>query len=190
MRETPAGKRVSQPWHVFVSFFWLLVAVGASVLLVFEIVDEEEPLSAIGALFVVLILICLFIILRRIVAVWGAQVTNGQVLAYDLWRGERMFLVGIAAVYPPALVSRYFLRVDFVPLTGDLFSVIAAIVIIAPLSHWMGDNRLAVWKLFKARMDQTYLGNKPAIPAALRPAETDSVLRSVALTEANGRTPT
>lgn len=114
-------------------------------------VSPEEVLSD-GTMLVILAgMMGLFAAVRRLVAVWGARVTPGQVRERDLWRGERILFAGGLLILAVALIAVYCFGVDRVEATTT-FSVAAALLIIGPITAWARND--GVWPLLKAQIDR------------------------------------
>lgn len=165
-REFPGSEPVSRPWHAFMIILWVFVGIAlfVSVRALYS-PEESDLLPDTGVFLVVIVGVTAFIVLRRFVAVWVARVTYEEVREHDLWRGERYFLTGGVGLYLFALAVVHvfgFSRVE----NSMLFTVLVAVMVVSPLTEWIGRKPLSVTKIWVQRLDERHLLDRPSSGAA------------------------
>lgn len=132
-------------------FFWGASGVGL-VAVVRELAPKEkgEAMPASGLFLSGLALLCFFIVFRWLWLLFVVGVTKAEIVAHDLWLGERRLVVGGVLTALPMLMAVFVFRADFVEGAAWLFAV-GALLVIAPVTAWIGDNRGAVGRIRRAR---------------------------------------
>lgn len=138
-------------WHFTAGVLWIVFGLC---LIIFAgvIPGEDEPMTAVGLLILALALVCMFIGVRRVRAVFFLEVTRAQIKEHDLWRGERLLLIGGLLLGLPAILADQLL--GFTEIAGaDAFVVMIALMVIGPVSFWAGPNWGVLWEIRKVNKE-------------------------------------
>lgn len=156
-KEFPAEDPVWKPWNVVAAILWWSLAGGvffpASLNLSEEAREAGEVLPQSGLLLVALALVCAFLGVRRFTAAVLVEVTPTEVWEHDLWEAERVLLGGLLVVLLPTWI------VVQVPglndsVDGDgLLSLLAGLLVIAPVAVFLGKSRWALFRLWGAKLE-------------------------------------
>lgn len=150
--DRPLGDHVGWcVWHFLAGWFW--ITFGACLIIFASVLPEEgEPLTAVGLLLLALALVCVFIGARRLRAVFFLEVTRAQIKEHDLWRGERLLLVGALLLSLPAILADELLGIADIA-GADAFVVMIALMVIGPVSFWVGPNWGALSEIRRAKKE-------------------------------------
>lgn len=140
MSESDRDKPIRKWWHVTVLILWLIFGIAILVLAKEAGGRKIDPLPEVSLLLIVIALVFFWGVARRAYAIFRGDITRGEAKEHDLWHGERLFLVGLAGLIVAAGVSEFCLGLPVVDARG-LLEVLGALLVIAPVSVWMGEKR-------------------------------------------------
>lgn len=143
---------VSRGGHTAWAVLWLVMCGPFLWWVARELPPDSGGVLPEGGLLLILVgLMGSFAGVRRLVAVWGAKVTRGQVRERDLWRGDRILLGGVLLLLLPALIAVHMLGFDTAQ-TTTMLTVATALLIIGPVTEWARND--GVWPLLKAQISR------------------------------------
>lgn len=154
--EFPVEDPVWKPWNIVAACLWLAMAWGiffpASLNLSEEAQEAGGVLPQSGLLLVALTIMCTFLGVRRFTAAVLVEVTPTEVWEHDLWEAERVLLGGLLAILLPTWIVVQVPGLNDSVDGGGLLSLVAGLLVLAPLTVFLGKSRWALFRLWGEKL--------------------------------------